>query len=249
MTKKSMLIYENVAPVNKQAHAGWGIQGDGTFNFAREVNSVPLTGVEFAAASMEFSIVFTKTNEGAMPIAILGVRSGENLFVDDEGQWQAKYIPAFFRRYPFVFSTSQDNETLTLCLDEAYEGCHKDGTGETLFNEEGENSEYLEKVINFLKEYQDHYQRTLWFGKKLEELDILEPMGANFTAPDGKKGSLSGFFTISREKVKKLSEAQMAELVKNDAMELIYLHLNSMQNLGNTIRRMPTPEQAPELTS
>jgi len=225
MTKKSMLIYENVAPVNKQAHAGWGIQGDGTFNFAREVNSVPLTGVEFAAASMEFSIVFTKTNEGAMPIAILGVRSGENLFVDDEGQWQAKYIPAFFRRYPFVFSTSQDNETLTLCLDEAYEGCHKDGTGETLFNEEGENSEYLEKVINFLKEYQDHYQRTLWFGKKLEE------------------------FTISREKVKKLSEAQMAELVKNDAMELIYLHLNSMQNLGNTIRRMPTPEQAPELTS
>lgn len=237
--KKSMLIYENVAAVNKQTHATMGIQGNGTFHFTQDVNSVPITGVEFAAASMEFSIVFTKTNDGAMPIAILGVRSGENLFVDNSGNWKAKYVPAFFRRYPFVFSTADDGETLTLCLDEAYEGCKTDGSGERLFKEDGENTEYLEKVISFLREYQDHYQRTLWFGKKLEELDILEPMGAQFNTPDGQKGSLNGFFTVSREKLKNLEAEKLAELVKNDAMELIYLHLNSMQNLKGTIARLP----------
>lgn len=237
--KKSMLIYENVTPVNKQRHADWGIQGDGSFKFAKEVNSVPLTGVEFAAASLEFTIVFTKTGDGAMPIAVMGVRSGENLFVDDEGKWLAKYVPAFFRRYPFVFSTGDNGETLTLCLDEAYNGCHQDGTGERMFKEDGANTEYLDKVIAFLRDYQDHYQRTLWFGKKMEELDLLEPMGAQFNTPDGKKGSLSGFFVISREKLKKLTDAQMVELVKNDALELVYLHLNSMQNLKDTIRRLP----------
>lgn len=240
---KSMLIYENVAPVNKQRHAGWGIQGDGSFNFAKEVNSVPVTGVEFGAASNEFTIVFTKTNEGALPIAVLGVRSGENLFVDEAGKWLATYVPAFIRRYPFVFSTGDQGETLTLCLDEAYDGCHEDGTGERMFKEGGENTEYLEKVIAFLRDYQDHYQRTLWFGKKLEELDLLEPMGAQFNTPDGKKGSLSGFFVVSRDKLKKLGAEQLAELVKNDALELIYLHLNSMQNLKDTIRRLPVPEK------
>ncbi len=236
---KSMLIYENVAPVNKQRHANWGIKGSGLFDFAKEVNSVPLTGVEFAAASLEFTIVFTKTAEGAMPIAVLGVRSGENLYVDDQGQWQAHYVPAFFRRYPFVFSTSDSGETLTLCLDEAYNGCFEDGTGERLFKEDGENTEYLDKVIAFLRDYQDHYQRTLWFGKKLEELDLFEPMGAQFSTPDGKKGSLSGFLVVSRDKLRALEEKQLAELVKNDAMELIYQHLNSLQNLKDTIRRLP----------
>ncbi len=240
---KSMLIYEKVVPLNKQRHSSWGIQSDGTFAFAKDVNSVPLTGVEFAAATNEFSVVFSKTAEGAMPIAILGVRKGENLFVDDQGRWLAKYVPAFIRRYPFVFSTADQGETLTLCLDEAYPGCKADGTGEKLFNSDGGNTEYLDKVIAFLRDYQEHYQRTLWFGKKLEELDLLEPMGAQFNTPDGQKGSLSGFFVISREKLKKLTDAQLAELVKNDALELIYLHLNSMQNLKDTIRRLP--ETAP----
>jgi hypothetical protein len=39
-----------------------------------------------------------------MPVVLLGMRDKENLYVNESNQWEAKYIPAFIRRYPFVFS-------------------------------------------------------------------------------------------------------------------------------------------------
>ncbi len=241
---KTLLIYQKVAPLNKKRHANWGVRSLKNYAFARDVNSAPLTAIEFPAASMEFSIVFAKSDDGVVPIAVMGVRSRENLYVDGEGQWQARYIPAFIRRYPFVFSTADEGETLTLCLDEDYEGCSPEGDGEKLFTEAGESTGYLNKVVEFLKEYQNHFRRTQIFCKKLETLDLLEPMGAQFKTPDGQAGSLNGFFIVSRDKLKKLTGEQLLDLAKTDELELIYLHLNSMQNLRETIRRLGETKMA-----
>ena len=189
---KTMLLYKNIAPVNKKRHADWGIVASDRFEFARGTNSVPLTAVEFPGAAQEFAIVFTKSDEGILPIAIMGVRSQENLYIDAEGKWTGRDIPAFVRRYPFVFSTADKGETLTLCLDEGYDGCSPQGNGERLFDGE-QNSPYLEKVVQFLKEYQSHFRRTQLFCKKLEEHDLLEPMGAQFKTPDGRRDRSMGF--------------------------------------------------------
>ena len=239
----TMLFYKNVAPVNKQRHAKWGIVSKNQFHFARTINSVPLTAIEFPAASKEFAIVFAKSGDGVMPIAVMGVRSGENLYVDQQGDWQANYIPAFVRRYPFVFSSSDEGKTLTLCLDEDYEGCSADGEGERLFTDDSENSPYLTKVVEFLQEYQNHYRRTQAFCKKLEDLELLEPMGAQFKTPDGRDGSLSGFLVINREKMKNLAPEKLSELAKTDELEMMYLHVNSMQNLRETIKRVSKEDQ------
>lgn len=240
----SMLFYKNVAPINKKRHASWAITPSEGFGFTRGVNSVPITALEFPSASKEFAIVFAKSEEGVMPIVVLGVRNGENLFIDQTGKWLANYVPAFVRRYPFVFSTADDGNTLTLCLDEDYEGCSAEGHGERLFNDEGENTPYLDKVVEFLRDYQNNFRRTQAFGHKLEKLDLLEPMGAQFKTPDGQNGSLNGFFIVSREKLKKLSTEQLIDLVNTDELEVIYLHLNSLQNLRDTIRRLPSGKEA-----
>ena len=39
------------------------------------------------------------------------------------------YVPAYVRRYPFIFSTGQEDEQLVLCVDEA-EGLIIEVTGE-----------------------------------------------------------------------------------------------------------------------
>jgi putative ABC transport system permease protein len=43
-----------------------------------------------------------------MPLALLGANDNENLFFDESNKWKADYIPAFVRRYPFVFSSQDD---------------------------------------------------------------------------------------------------------------------------------------------
>ena len=51
-----------------------------------------------------------------------GLRDGQNLFLDAQARWTGRYVPAFLRRYPFVFAAASDGQSLTLCIDEAHEG-------------------------------------------------------------------------------------------------------------------------------
>ena len=113
------------------------------YAFARNVNSVPLTAVEFPNAAAEYAIVFAGTQDAMMPAVILGVRGNENLYLSGNGKWQAKYVPAFVRRYPFVFSTSDDGKTFMLCVDEAFPGFNREGRGQRLFGDDSKPTPYV----------------------------------------------------------------------------------------------------------
>jgi hypothetical protein len=235
---KQLLIYEKAAPVTTQKHGDWSVKPGSGYSFASGVNSVPLTTVEFANSASEYTIVFTGTEDQVMPAVILGMRDNENLYLKDDGVWDARYVPAFIRRYPFVFSSSEDGKTFTLCIDEEFEGCNTDGKGERLFDAEGNQTQYLKGVLAFLQDYQAQFERTKAFCRKLKELNLLEPMQAMFTLSSGEQSSLAGFMGIERERLKALSGEQLADLARTDALELAYLQLHSLRNLSAVANRM-----------
>jgi hypothetical protein len=234
---KQLLYYEKVVPVSSERHADLYVKGTSHYEFARNSNSVPLMTVEFPSAATEYAIVFAGNDEALMPLAILGVDADSNLYVDDQGAWGAKYIPAFVRRYPFVFSKSEDGDRFLLCIDEEYTGCNREGRGERLFDSDGERTQYLGSVLNFVKEYQAQFNRTKLFCDKLREFDLLEPMQAQFNLPSGQRKSLSGFMAVSRDKLRSLSDEQLAQLARSDELELIYIHLQSMKNFATMLER------------
>lgn len=233
---KQLLIYEKAVPVSKTHHRNLSVKNDASFAFAKETNAAPITAVEFPVAAREFTIVFTGKGESLAPAVILGVRSGENLYVN--GTFKAKYVPAFFRRYPFVFSSSDKGENLTLCIDESFKGCNQDGQGERLFDTEGKQTLYLKNVLGFVREYQKQFARTKAFCKKLEELDLLETMQAQLDPVGGKRARLTGFLAVSRKKLKALSAKQVDGLFKTDELELIYMHLHSLRNFEGLLEKM-----------
>lgn len=226
---KQLLIYSQAQHLSNERHREWSVKSGADYSFAKGINSIPLTAVEFPSAASEFPIVFAGEGDDVMPVAVMGVQDNENLFIAEDGTVTADYTPAFLRRYPFVFSSSDDGANFTLCIDETFEGCNQDNRGERLFDSEGEQTQYLKNVLEFLKEYQVQFARTQAFCKKLMELDILEPMGAEFTAA-GQKMTLTGFMAINREKLKSLSGDQLAELAQTDGLELAYLSLQSLRN-------------------
>lgn len=241
---KQLLIYSRAQAVNSQRHREWSVKAGDNFEFARDVNSVPLTAVEFVTASSEYPIVFAGSEDQLMPLVVMGVRDKENLFITEDGKIDAQYVPAFLRRYPFVFSSQDEGQNFTLCIDETFDGCNQDNLGERLFDAEGEQTQYLKNVLEFLKEYQLHFARTQAFCKKLQELELLEPMGAQFTPPQGEKVTLTGFYAVNRKKLKALSAEQMEQLVKNDGMELIFLHLYSLRNFNGMLNKIGVTEGA-----
>ena len=227
---KQLLIYETAVPLSFGQHGNCSVEVGAGYGFSGTVNSVPLMAVEFPNAASEYAIVFAGEGEAVMPAVILGVRVNENLFLSRDNAWEAKYIPAFVRRYPFVFSTSPDESRLILCIDEAFAGFNREGRGNPLFAEDGKPSPYVENVLKFLQEYQAQFHRTQAFCRKLHELDILEPMQAQIELASGQRLSLRGFRAVSRAKLKALSAEKLAELAQTDELELLYLHLQSMRN-------------------
>ncbi len=235
---KKLLIYEDVTPVTYKAHGQLSLKQGKSYEFARETNAVPVVLAEFPRAVADYAIVFTDAAEGLIPTAILGVRDKENAYVGKDGSWDAGYIPAFVRRYPFVFATDEKAETFTLMIDRNYSGFNTEGKGERLFDSSGEHTVFLTNTLNFLREYQAHFGRTRAFGKKLDELGLLEPVEARVPLPKDPDRRLTGFRIVNRDKLKALSGDVLAQLVKTDELELIFLHLFSLRNLNRLQEKM-----------
>jgi hypothetical protein len=227
---KQLLIYETAVAVSAARHAQVSLQPSPDYAFSADINAVPLMAVEFLRAAVEYAIVFTVVGEEVMPAVVLGVRGDQNLYLTPDRQWGAKYLPAFIRRYPFVFSRSADGKTLTLCIDEAHPGVNREDKGERLFGDDGKPTPYVERVLKFLQEYQAQFERTRQFGRKIMELGLLEPMQAQVSTPNGEKLSLNGFHGVSREKLRKLDGEALAALARTDELELLYLQMHSMRN-------------------
>ena len=234
---KQLLIYEKAVPVTRKRHKDVAIKAGNDFSFAKSVNSVPLLTSEFDLSSGEYAIVFSGDGKDVMPAALLGVRDQENLYIDDKGAWSAKYIPAFVRRYPFVFST-QDKNTFSLCIDEDFPGINRKGLGERLFDAEGERTQYLKNVLGFLQAYQAQFEATRAFCQRLVALNLLEAMQAQFRLRSGQRIMLGGFMAVNRERLKALSGDALARLMAAGDLDLIYAHLHSQRNFTPTAERV-----------
>lgn len=246
-----LLIYETAVPVSSGRHGKAAIEAGKGYGFARRINSVPLTAVEFPLAAAEYAIVFAQNGSEVVPVVILGARSGENLYVRDDDSWTAQYIPAFIRRYPFVFAARDDGRTFTLCVDEAFQGLNFAGRGQPLFTAEGKQTPYVDNVLKFLQEYRAQFTRTQAFCQKLAELQLLEPMQAQFTLASGQKMSLTGFHAVDRKRLKALPPEALAQLAATDELELVFLHLQSMRNFASVKDKLVLnqPEPAPADTA
>lgn len=235
---KQLLIYEKAVPLSKDSHSKWSVEVGDSFAFASQVNSVPLMAAEFGAAASEFSIVFVRgEDETYVPTVVLGLQQNQNVFVNEKKQWGANYIPAFLRRYPFVFALSDDKKTFTLCIDEAFAGFNQSNKGQKLFEKGGQPSKYVSDLLRFLQDYETEFVKTRAFTANLDELELLEPMHAQISSQSGEKTTLTGFYCINREKLRNLPGKSLARLSATGELELAYLHLFSLSNFQELQKR------------
>ncbi|HTT07208.1 MAG TPA: SapC family protein [Gammaproteobacteria bacterium] len=233
------LFYKKLVPLNRDQHRNLYIKAESGFSFARETNSVFVAAVEFPQAALEYPVVFAGTPTGEiLPLALLGIRNNQNLFVGEGGVWKARYIPAYVRRYPFILATDEKGTQFTVCIDEGYPGFNCDKEGERLISRDGEDGPQLKRALEFLKDYQVHIARTTEFCETLKSLNVLEPIQANVELKSGEKFALSGLQCVNRTKLKALPDAQIQMLLKKDYLELIYLHMASLNNIHKLLSLM-----------
>ncbi|HEX7810659.1 MAG TPA: SapC family protein [Burkholderiales bacterium] len=233
----TLLFYHKPTALNREAHRKLKVRGVPSLAYAAHTNSVPLTGNEFALAGRQLPIVFVPdANKNLSPIALLGLRKDENLFVEADGRWTGGYIPAFIRRYPFVLIDKGGGEFM-VGIDEAYAGFNPD-EGEPMFAEDGTDGPALKRAVEFLNAYQIEAKRTQDFLAHLQRLDLLIPRVINVTQKDGTKFKLEGLYVVDEAKLSKLDDKDSGTLLRSGHMGWIYMHLVSVHNIADLSARM-----------
>jgi len=230
------MFYEKPVALNRTAHKSAKVGAVSDFLFAAKTNSVMLTSVEFVEACKEYPVVFARAGDKVVPVALLGLRDDENVFVDIKGKWDARYIPAFVRRYPFVLAETGGDE-LTVCIDEASAAFNAEA-GEALFDAKGNNSAFLESALNFINAYQAQFRRTEAFVKHLETLSLFTQMSAKAEMADGRNYLLNGLMAVDEQKLLSLDKTKTQALLKTGELGWIYAHLVSLSNMSRLVDRL-----------
>lgn len=220
------LFYKKPTPLDAKAHAKLGLKKNFGFNFTTGINAVPINLIEMPQICHFYPIAFSPDGN-ATPVAILGLRDNENLFLHGDGSWEtATYIPAYIRRYPFIFSELPDKEQLTLCVD-VDSTVTEEGGEQPFFDDAGEPTDLSKNALEFCKSYHAAAQQTIEFSKTLADSGLLVDREAQINVAGNKRINFSGFKIIDEQKLSELPDKEFLAWREKGWLPFLYAHLFS----------------------
>ena len=234
-----MFMFERPELLNRDQHGDLGV-GSATkpFDFCTKVRAVPLTISEIPEAIKYYPVIFM-SQQDPVPLAVVGLHTDFNLFVDDQGNWdQGAYIPGYVRRYPFALAGESGGDRMALVIDRAYEGVSPDGASKLFDN--GEMSEFVRQAMEFARTYETDKRLTEQVMAGLKEFEIIQTQTAQFT-PTGttQPRPFAQYAGVDEQKLRELPDDRFLELRRRNVLPILYAHLISLSNWRNLlVRRM-----------
>ena len=214
-------MYQNTQPLNKTQNLKYSQLS--TYTFASDQNFCPVFLQELPQLVREYFICFPN-NETDLPHALLGFEKGQNKFVAPDGTWEADYIPAYIRRYPFILAKQEGSEEHTLAADMDAPHFSQD-SGDPLFTPDGQPTSLLQDKINLLKGIESQRQATQKAVQQIEQAGLFKMEQMTVKSGDQAVSSIGGLRMIDEDKL------AQSGLTPGPALQLVYAHLLSKANL------------------
>ncbi|VUD53761.1 hypothetical protein TDB9533_01899 [Thalassocella blandensis] len=239
MTTKSLLFYKQPVMLDKVKHKDLKLKKISGYDYAKDVNSVPVSGLEFFNCSRNFPVMFVKNNsEEYIPIAVLSLKTQGHSLGDT---WENVYVPSFVRRYPFVLEANQG-----MVMIDAEAPQLQEEEGEALFQEDGEPTQFLREIMAFLDNCDKSYKLTEAYTKALKEKELLEPFKGVIKFADASL-KLDHLHVINEQKMyEALSDADVVEWFKKGWLAWSHAHLHSISAMSELVKRLPKKESTPD---
>lgn len=210
--------------------------------FAAHNQAVPLLAAEFPEACLEYPIVFTKAQDGQwLALALTGLLPQANAFVDAQGVWNARYVPASVRRYPFILAEGA-NDQLSLAAD--LKAAHFGPEGDALFDDKGEPTGFVRSVMALLADYQSQARRTAALARQLEDAGLLKQQNLQVRQGEDRSAVVEGVWIVDEARLRDLPDAQVLAWFKNGELAAIHAHMLSLRNLVPLLERSQPPVAA-----
>lgn len=242
------LFYQALEPVSSEAHANFRVRPLDRATFIAGQHAIPVTVDEFLVTQRDMPIVFT-SGDDPIPIALMGLNEGTNVFFDDDGKLidDSIYVPAYVRRYPFMLARLRpDAEELSLCFDPTAESVGAFEEGDLLF-QDGQPSDAVKAVLTFNEQFEQAGLRTANFMKEVRELGLLME-GEVTLRVDGNENPFiyRGFQMVNEEKLNDLRGDQLRKIAKSGLLPLLYAHLFSLTVMPQIFDRQVRQNKVPQ---
>ena len=232
--------YKELVPLNRSHKVRLQRAGEMP-EFARGLNSIPISYSEFALVAREYPIVFTAVPEAKVfiPVAVLGLTKGENLF-NAGGAWvSGVYVPAYARRFPFCMSRvtieNVEQKNRLVCVEKSQ---LDDKAGEAMFDAKGQPVEKWKEMERLLTEYEADLERSREMCGILSDYSLLEPFTMQATMKkDSNPMAMTGMHRVAEAKIEHLNASQLKNLVKKGVLSRVYAHLLSLDNFAKLLDR------------
>jgi hypothetical protein len=231
---------KNYALLNNVEHKDLKIITERSEKYGDNITYAHAFPSEFRHIEAYYPIVFRKNPETTQfeIVALFGFVENENIFLKD-GTWKDSYIPLAVAREPFLIgfqNTSDGNRNPVVHINIDSPRVSKT-EGESIFLPQGGNSPYLEYVNSILMGIYEGIDQGKDFVNALLKFDLLESFIFNAELKDGSKYQMTGFYTINEENLANLNGEALSVLHGKGYLQLIYLAVASLANIGKLIRR------------
>ena len=238
------LFYGSLVPLSSQFHPNHGLVQRENLAYTKVTHAIPITVDEFAVAQRHYPIVFG-LGENPAPLALVGLNEGTNMFVGDDGQWQAgAYIPAFVRRYPFMLAKLQpDAQELSLCFDDSSGLVSADAEDKLFAGTEA--SETTKGILQFCEQFEQAIFRTRNFMEELAKLELLIDGEVTIQRPNVAEPAIyRGFQMVAEDKLQGIRGDQARKMVQSGMMGLVYAHLFSLSQIAGLFEKQVLAQAA-----
>lgn len=234
----------NTVLLNNVDHQDLRVETRHSARFDDNVNQVPVFPTEFADIQREYPIFLRRDDDGAfLAIALLGLDRDENLFLDENAGWQARYIPAIQQRGPFLIGF-QDRETedgqsqrepmILVDLDHP-RVCNGDGRGQPVFLEHGGNTAYLDHIVKVLGRIHTGMEAAGEMYAAFEAAGLIEPVAVELKLSDTETYTVPDLFAISEERLAALDGETLERLNAAGHLGAAFLMASSLGNVSRLI--------------
>ncbi|ATC94233.1 SapC family protein [Pseudoalteromonas tunicata] len=226
----------NIQPLHNVTHANTKIKNGINIEFMKNQHLVPIVAHEFSRVANEYPIVFVKNSETGefQPVAMLGLEPGENLFINED-RWTGLYVPHALVRYPLALVASpEDQQRLIVAVVQSSNLVSED-EGRALFDEKGEETDYLKRRKESLISYLEFSQVTAAFSKYLADKELLSAQTLTIEI-DGEKRDINGIYLVDEKKLNELSDEDFLDLRKRGFLGPIFSSLTSMHQVNRLAR-------------
>lgn len=232
-------LYKNPQPLNRQIHKDFGLTAPKKpYEFLRSAHFVPAIVGEFGLAAGSFPIIFI--GEKHVPVIVMGMNNGGNLFVTDDGEYDKEaMMPAFLRRYPFVSASTGDDKPATVCVDVDAESVTDKKPDFPFFDANGEPTDIVKQAIEFVSAFETDARTTELFVQRLMELDLFERKEVSIADQTDrtKQHKVAEYFGVDEKKLLALPTETFIELRDSGHLGAIYAHLISLSRWDRIIHR------------